>query len=324
MSRDADPAHAADVAGRPARHLGDRDAAGGPPAGARPTWASTTRSSSSSAIEREHERDGQAFFLHNRVESIDETAERLRALCPGVRFAVAHGQMGEGELEKVMMDFLRGGADVLVCTSIIESGIDIPQANTLIVEHADALRPRPALPDPRPRRAQPRARLRLPALRLGRGADRRRPRSGSSALSRLHRARRRLQDRDARPRDPRRGQPARRRAVRPRRRARLRAVHADARRGGARGRAARPARSRPSRCASTSTSTPTSRPTTSPTSRPRSTCTAASRARARSPTWSCCATSSRTASGRVPEPLVEPARAAARAHQVRPGRARRP
>ncbi len=90
------------------------------------------------AIMREHARDGQAFFLHNRVESIEETAERLRALCPGVRFAVAHGQMGEGELEAVMMDYLRGGADVLVCTSIIESGIDIPQANTLIVEHADA------------------------------------------------------------------------------------------------------------------------------------------------------------------------------------------
>ncbi|HEX4483570.1 MAG TPA: DEAD/DEAH box helicase, partial [Solirubrobacteraceae bacterium] len=90
------------------------------------------------AIVREHERGGQAFFLHNRVESIEETAERLRALCPGVRFAVAHGQMGEGELETVMLDYLRGGSDVLVCTSIIESGIDIPHANTLIVEHADA------------------------------------------------------------------------------------------------------------------------------------------------------------------------------------------
>ena len=89
------------------------------------------------AIEREKAREGQAFFLHNRVETIEETAERLRALCPGVRFAVAHGQMAEGELEAVMMDYLRGGADVLVCTSIIESGIDIPQANTLIVEHAD-------------------------------------------------------------------------------------------------------------------------------------------------------------------------------------------
>jgi len=90
------------------------------------------------AILREHGRGGQAFFMHNRVDSIQETAERLRALCPGVRFAVAHGQMGEGELEAVMMDYLQGGADVLVCTSIIESGIDIPQANTLIVEHADA------------------------------------------------------------------------------------------------------------------------------------------------------------------------------------------
>jgi transcription-repair coupling factor (superfamily II helicase) len=90
------------------------------------------------AIEREHERGGQGFFLHNRIESIEQTAERLRALCPGVRFAVAHGQMAEGQLEGVMMDYLRGGADVLVCTSIIESGIDIPQANTLIVEHADS------------------------------------------------------------------------------------------------------------------------------------------------------------------------------------------
>jgi transcription-repair coupling factor (superfamily II helicase) len=90
------------------------------------------------AILREHQRGGQAFFLHNRVETIDETAERLRALCPGVRFAVAHGQMPEAELEAVMIDYMRGGADVLVCTSIIESGIDIPDANTLIVEHADA------------------------------------------------------------------------------------------------------------------------------------------------------------------------------------------
>jgi transcription-repair coupling factor (superfamily II helicase) len=89
------------------------------------------------AIMREHERGGQAFFLHNRVETIEETAERLRALCPGVRFSVAHGQMAEGVLENAMMEYLRGGSDVLVCTSIIESGIDIPQSNTLIVENAD-------------------------------------------------------------------------------------------------------------------------------------------------------------------------------------------
>jgi transcription-repair coupling factor (superfamily II helicase) len=90
------------------------------------------------ALVREHARGGQAFFLHNRVESIDETAERLRGLCPGIRFEVAHGQMDETELEDRMLRFLRGEADVLVCTSIIESGIDIPQANTLIVDRADS------------------------------------------------------------------------------------------------------------------------------------------------------------------------------------------
>jgi transcription-repair coupling factor (superfamily II helicase) len=89
------------------------------------------------ALEREAKRGGQAFFLHNRVDDIDETAERLRALCPGLRFEVAHGQMDERQLEDHMMRFLRGEADVLVSTSIIESGIDIPQANTLIVDRAD-------------------------------------------------------------------------------------------------------------------------------------------------------------------------------------------
>jgi transcription-repair coupling factor (superfamily II helicase) len=89
------------------------------------------------ALLREKERHGQAFFLHNRVETIEETAVRLRGLCPGLRFEVAHGQMDEHVLEKRMLSFLRGDADVLVCTSIIESGIDIPQANTLIVERAD-------------------------------------------------------------------------------------------------------------------------------------------------------------------------------------------
>jgi transcription-repair coupling factor (superfamily II helicase) len=89
------------------------------------------------AILREKERGGQAFFVHNRVETIDETAERLRGLCPGVNFAVAHGQMDEKVLERRMLAFLRGEADVLVATSIIESGIDIPQANTLIMERAD-------------------------------------------------------------------------------------------------------------------------------------------------------------------------------------------
>jgi transcription-repair coupling factor (superfamily II helicase) len=89
------------------------------------------------ALIREKERHGQAFFLHNRVDTIEETAVRLRGLCPGMRFEVAHGQMEESVLEERMLSFLRGDADVLVCTSIIESGIDIPQANTLIVERSD-------------------------------------------------------------------------------------------------------------------------------------------------------------------------------------------
>jgi transcription-repair coupling factor (superfamily II helicase) len=91
------------------------------------------------ALERERAREGQSFFLHNRVESIDEAAERLRQLVPGLRVLVAHGQMRERELEERMHAFLRGDADVLVSTTIIESGLDIPEANTLIVERADAL-----------------------------------------------------------------------------------------------------------------------------------------------------------------------------------------
>jgi transcription-repair coupling factor (superfamily II helicase) len=91
------------------------------------------------ALEREVERDGQSFYLHNRVESIDEAAEKLQQLAPNLRFLVAHGQMRERDLEEKMHSFLRGDADVLVSTTIIESGLDIPQANTLIVERADQL-----------------------------------------------------------------------------------------------------------------------------------------------------------------------------------------
>ena len=91
------------------------------------------------ALLREKERGGQAFFLHNRIDTLHETAERLRALCPGVRFAEAHGQMDELELEATMLSFVRGEHDVLVATTIIESGLDIPTANTLLVERADQL-----------------------------------------------------------------------------------------------------------------------------------------------------------------------------------------
>ncbi|MGI5939873.1 MAG: transcription-repair coupling factor [Thermoleophilia bacterium] len=91
------------------------------------------------AIEREVARGGQVYYLHNRVETIDTVATRLRTLMPKVRFAVAHGQMREQELERIMLEFLRGDSDVLVTTTIIENGLDIPNANTLIVDRADLL-----------------------------------------------------------------------------------------------------------------------------------------------------------------------------------------
>ncbi|HKT04446.1 MAG TPA: transcription-repair coupling factor, partial [Rugosimonospora sp.] len=91
------------------------------------------------AIHRELLRDGQVFYLHNRVESIERAARRLRELVPDARIAVAHGQLGEDALEKIMVAFWEKDFDVLVCTTIVESGIDIPNANTLIVERADLL-----------------------------------------------------------------------------------------------------------------------------------------------------------------------------------------
>jgi transcription-repair coupling factor (superfamily II helicase) len=91
------------------------------------------------ALRREHARGGQSFYLHNRVDTIDDAAERLRRIVPELRIGVGHGQLPERALEDVMMTFLRGDFDVLVSTTIIESGLDIPQANTLIVERADML-----------------------------------------------------------------------------------------------------------------------------------------------------------------------------------------
>jgi len=91
------------------------------------------------AIRRELLREGQVFFVHNRVKDIDRTAEHLRELVPEARIAVAHGQMDEGTLEKVVLDFWEGEFDVLVCTTIIESGIDMPTVNTLVVDRADLL-----------------------------------------------------------------------------------------------------------------------------------------------------------------------------------------
>jgi transcription-repair coupling factor (superfamily II helicase) len=91
------------------------------------------------AILRELDRGGQVYFVHNRVYNIELVAERLRRLVPEAEIAVAHGQMPEEQLEQVMLDFQRGAYDVLVCTTIIESGLDIPNANTIIINQADKL-----------------------------------------------------------------------------------------------------------------------------------------------------------------------------------------
>jgi transcription-repair coupling factor (superfamily II helicase) len=89
------------------------------------------------AIGREIDRGGQVFYVHNRVETIEAAAERVRRLVPGARVAIGHGQMAEGMLERVMLDFADGRFDVLVCTTIIESGLDIPNANTIVIVRAD-------------------------------------------------------------------------------------------------------------------------------------------------------------------------------------------
>jgi transcription-repair coupling factor (superfamily II helicase) len=89
------------------------------------------------AINRELERQGQVFFLHNRVQSIQRMRDKIADLCPGARMDIGHGQMNADELESVMERFVAGRTDVLVCTTIIESGLDIPNANTIIIDRAD-------------------------------------------------------------------------------------------------------------------------------------------------------------------------------------------
>ena len=88
-------------------------------------------------INNEVSRGGQAFFIHNRVKTIEDVLEKFTKLMPDVRFAIGHGQMHEDELEEVMAQFLAGNIDVLICTTIIESGLDIANANTIIIERAD-------------------------------------------------------------------------------------------------------------------------------------------------------------------------------------------
>ena len=91
------------------------------------------------AVRRELLRDGQVFYIHNRVQSIEKAAAKIRQLVPEARVATAHGQMGEHQLEQVMLDFWEKRFDVLVCTTIVESGLDVSNANTMIIERADTL-----------------------------------------------------------------------------------------------------------------------------------------------------------------------------------------
>ena len=183
------------------------------------------------AVRRELLRDGQVFYIHNRVQSIEKAAAKIQELVPEARVATAHGQMGEHQLEQVMLDFWEKRFDVLVCTTIVESGLDVSNANTMIIERSDTL----GLSQLHQLRGRvgrsPRAGLRLLPLPAGQAADRDRPRAAGHAGPAL-RPRRRHGDRDEGPRDPRRRQPARRRAVRPHRRRRLRPLRAPGRRGG--------------------------------------------------------------------------------------------
>ena len=183
------------------------------------------------AIRRELLREGQVFYVHNRVSTIERAAARLRDLVPEARIATAHGQISENRLEQVVLDFWEKRYDVLVCTTIVETGLDISNANTLVVERADLL----GL-----------AQLHQLRGRVGRGRERAyayflyppdKPLT-ETALDRLQTiashsdlgagmqvAMKDLEIRGA-------GQPARRRAVRPHRRGRLRPVRAPHRRGG--------------------------------------------------------------------------------------------
>ena len=155
----------------------------------------------SEALRREMLREGQAFYVHNRVSDIDRVARDIRALVPEARVAVAHGQMDEGSLETVVLDFWERRYDVLVCTTIIESGIDMPSVNTLIVDRADLLglgqlhQIRGRVGPERP------TGLRLPVPPGGPGALR----AGLRAPAhhrRAHRVGLGVQDRHAGPRDP--------------------------------------------------------------------------------------------------------------------------
>ena len=110
------------------------------PTNRRPIRTEVVRNTSETikrAIQTEARRGGQTFYLHNRVKTIDSVARKLQTQFPKLRIAIGHGQMDEGELEQVMTEFVAGKHDLLVCTTIVESGLDIPNCNTIIIEAAD-------------------------------------------------------------------------------------------------------------------------------------------------------------------------------------------
>ena len=111
------------------------------------------------AILRELGRGGQAYFVHNRVETMERIGAWLLQLVPEARMVMAHGQMDAKPLEAVMLKFVKREADVLIASAIIQSGLDVPNANTIIVNRADTVRPGPAVPAPGSRRTQRRAGL---------------------------------------------------------------------------------------------------------------------------------------------------------------------
>ena len=111
-----------------------------PPQGRQPTLTTVVERTDDRIREvvlRELERDGQVYFLHNRVKTIERVAQRLQRLVPHAKIGVGHGQLAEDELEEVMVEMYSGGYDILVCTSIIESGLDIPNVNTILIDDCD-------------------------------------------------------------------------------------------------------------------------------------------------------------------------------------------
>ncbi len=185
------------------------------------------------AVRNELARGGQVYFVHNRVESIFSIGALLQRLVPEARIGVGHGQMGEDELEKAMLGFVERRFDILLATTIVENGLDIPERQHHHHQPRRSLRALAAVSAPRARRPLGSAGLRVSAdaaAGIALAGRAQAPRGDQG----VQRPRQRVPGRGARSRDSRRRQPARRRAERPHRRRRLRHVHEAARRVGPR------------------------------------------------------------------------------------------